>query len=189
MAGENHTDNARAVWKSQTADITHLAPAEIRSRFEQMEKKMRRSTYDLYAALTLSSLVIVGISALFPSPALTIGAALTLCGFGYLVYEVHQSRRAAPSADDGAVASVEYHRALLQHRRDFHRKRLWLRVFSLTPGGIIFFAGFAAAQPQLAPVIYFQLGTFIVAIILSIPLNRRAAIKLQREIDQLDRLQ
>jgi len=189
MASENDTDNLRAVWQSQAAESTSLASGEIRNKVEQMEKNMRRRTYDLYAALTLSSLAIVAVAVLFTNAALTIGAALTLCGFGYLAYEVQQSRRAAPSVGDGTVASVGYHRALLQHQRDFHRKHLWLRVLSLAPGGIIFFAGLAAAQPGLAPFIYFPLATFIVAILMIIPMNRRAAVKLQRKIDELDRLQ
>ena len=187
MASEKHSDEARAVWQSQPAE-TPPTPDVTRRNAEQMEKKMRRDTYGLYAALISSAIVIVGIAALFPNAMLITGASLTLCGFGYLAYEVHQRRRADSAIDQGTTTSVDYQRALLQHRRDFHRKRLWLGVLSLAPGGILFFAGFAAAQPRLAPFIYFQLATFITAIVLIIPLNRRAAMRLQRDIDALDRL-
>lgn len=188
MSIENDNDHACAVWQGQDATSARLAPDEIRKRVEQMEKKMRRSTYGLYLAVMLSSFTIIGIAILFSHPVLIIGAALTVCGLGYIAYEVRHSRRSAPSVDDGSWTSVGYHRALLQRRRDFHRKRLWLRILSLAPGGILFFAGFAAAQPRLAPFIYVQLATFILAIILIIPMNRQAAMRLQHEIDELDRL-
>src|ERR1043165_6461945 len=93
-----------------------------------------------------------------------------------------------PVAENGATVSLEYKRALLQHRLDFHRKRLWLRVLALAPGGVLFFLGFAAARPDLAVMIYFELATFIVAIALIVPLNRKAASRLERQIVEIDRL-
>lgn len=182
-------DDLRVLWQSQpSAEPARLTDEEIRQRVERMEKHMRRQTMDLYAALILSSIVILGLAALFPHPAMTAGAVLILCGFGYLAYEIRQARRSAPAAVDGAPA-VDHQRALLRHRLDFHRKRLWLRVAALTPGGILYFTGFAAARPDLAPLIYVQLATFLLIMAAMVPLNRRHALHLQRQIDDLDRLQ
>jgi Flp pilus assembly protein TadB len=171
-----------SLWQGQPAEFTRLTPGRI----EEMEKKMRRSVYDFYAAVICIAIVITGIAALFPNATLIAGAALLACGFGYVAYEVVQSRRNAPSPLD---VSIDYQRALMRNRIEFHRKRLWLRVFALAPGGILFFLGFAAALPKLAPFIYVQLATFIVALALIVPMNRRAAARLQRQIDELDRLQ
>jgi membrane protein implicated in regulation of membrane protease activity len=170
------------LWQSQSAESMQLTAQKL----EEMEKKMRRSIYDFYAALICIAIVIVGIAALFPNVTLTIGAVLTLCGFGYLAYEVISSRHGVPSP---AEVSIAYQRALMRHRIEFHRKRLWLRMVALTPGGILFFLGFAAALPKLAPFIYLQLATFLVAIALIVPMNKRAAVRLQRQIDELDRMQ
>jgi hypothetical protein len=171
-----------SLWQNQTAELTRLTPGRI----EEMEKKMRRNTYGLLAAIICSAVVIVGIAALRPNITLTIGAILTLCGFGYFAYEVISSRRRMPSPVDVAI---DYQRALMRHQIEFHRTRLWLRVFAIAPGGVLFFIGFAAALPKLAPFIYLQLATFMIAIALIVPMNRRAAVKLQRQIDELDRLQ
>jgi len=91
-------------------------------------------------------------------------------------------------AEDGAAASVEYHRALLQHRLEFHRNRLWLRVLMLAPGGVLFFLGFAAARPDLAKLIYVELATFVVAVLMIVPVNRKAAAKLEAQIANLTNL-
>jgi membrane protein implicated in regulation of membrane protease activity len=170
------------LWQSQSAESTPLTAA----RLAEMEKKMRRTRYDFYAAIIGIAIVIVGIAVLFPNVTLTIGAVLTLCGFGYLAYEVIASHRGTPSPAD---VSIDYQRALMRHRIEFHRKRLWLRVAALTPGGVLVFLGFAAVLPKLSMFIYLQLATFLMAIALMVPLNRRAAFRLQQQVDELDRLQ
>ena len=58
----------------------------------------------------------------------------------------------------------------------------------LAPGGIVFFTGLAAALPKMAPFVWFQLATFVLAVSLIVPLNRRAAAKLRRELAELDAL-
>ncbi len=177
-------EDVHALWQSQHSESSS-EPAEMHTRIEQMEKRMRRGRYGLYIAVTGSAVVIAGMAVLFANPILLAGAALSLCGFAVLLYEVLDHQRSAPAADDGSMTSLEYHRLLLQHRLDFHRRRLWLRVVSLAPGGALFFTGLAVARPDLAPLAYLQLVTFAVAIILIVPANRKAAARLERQIEQL----
>ena len=176
-------ENIRDVWQSQRSETSFT---EIRTRVEQMEKRERRHLYDGYIAVTLIAVVIVGIAVLYANALLIAGASVTVCGFLFLVTEVADHRRHRPVAADGNATSLEYVRALLQHRLAFCRRRLWLRVLFLAPGGALFFLGFAAARPDLAPIIYVELFTFAVGIALIVPLNRRAAAKLERQIAQLD---
>src|SRR5580765_6171768 len=141
-------DDVRALWRTRTPVSQHPDLEEMRRGVENMERKMRRSRIDFVVALLLSSLVIVVLAALFPHPLLTVGAIVSVAGLALLAFEVFQHWRRAPVAENGAAASLEYHRALLQHRLEFHRKRLWLRVLTLAPGGVLFFLGFAAARPD-----------------------------------------
>jgi hypothetical protein len=174
MQAENGDDPIRSVWQSQHPESS-FTTNDIRRRVEQMEKRMRRSRVDLYIALMLTAVVIVGLAVFYANALLLAGAAAALCGMAVLVYEVEDHRRRAPAADDGSATSLQYHRALLQHRLTFCRRRLWLRMLSVAPGGVLFFVGFAMALPDLAPFIYFQLFTFAVVIMLMVPLNRRSA--------------
>jgi hypothetical protein len=173
-----------ALWRAQTQETAHPNIEELR----RMERKMRRSTTDFVVALSVVSTGIVWIAAMFRHPLLTVGAVVSLAGFAFLAFEVFRHRRRAPLAENGAAASIEYHRALLQHRVQFHRNRLWLRVLTLAPGGVLFFLGFAAARPDLAPLIYVELATFVVAILMIVPVNRRAAAKLEEQIANLTSL-
>lgn len=187
MANDND-DEVRAVWHGQPSERVRLTPQEIEQKVEQMQKKMRRTTLDLYVAFTLTAVTIVGVALFYQRPLLTAGAFLSLCGFAYVLFEVRANQRETPSVPPQAIASLDHQRALLQHRLDFHRKRLWWRVVALAPGGIVYFIGLAAALPRLAWLIYIELLTFVIGVSLIVPLNRKAAIRLQREIDELDQL-
>jgi hypothetical protein len=178
-------DDVAALWRAQTPESTHPNSEEMRRVLERMERKMRRNTMDFVIAAVLVSATIVWLAVAFRHPLLTAGAIVSLAGGSFLTFEVLQHRRRAPVAEDGAAASIEYHRALLQHQLEFHRTRVWLRVLMLAPGGVLFFLGFAAARPDLAALIYVELATFFLGVALIIPANRRAAAKLERQIASL----
>ena len=181
-------DDLGALWRTQTPETAHSNLEEMRRVLEQMERKMRRSTIDFVAALVLSSAAIVWLAVAFRHPLLTAGAVVTVAGFAFLAFEVFQHRRRAPVAENGAAASIEYHRALLQHRLEFCRNRLLLRVLTFAPGGVLFFLGLAAARPQIAALAYFQLATFVLIIMMIVPINRKAAAKLEHQIANLTNL-
>jgi len=185
MDTDNDAD-VRAAWQTQSAQT--LTAEEIRKSIEEMEKRMRRQRINFVLILLLISAGIVGVAILFAQPLVLAGAAASLAGLAFLGWEVTQHSRRTPVAEDGATGSLDYKRALLRHRLDFHRKRLWLRVLALTPGGVLYFLGLAAARPDLRLLIYVELATFIVGIALIVPLNRRAAAKLERQIVEIDRL-
>ena len=181
-------DDLGALWRTQIPETPHGNPGEMRRVLEQMEKKMRRSTIAVVVALVGSSAAIVFLALAFRHPLLTVGAIVSLAGFAFLAFEVFQHRRGAPVAENGAAASIEYHRALLQHQLEFHRKRLWLRVLTLAPGGVLFFLGLAAARPDIAALAYFQLAAFVAGIMMIVPANRKAAAKLEYQIANLTNL-
>ena len=119
MTPERRNEDLRALWQTETSDTAHLSRAEIRRIVDEMERKMRRSRVDLIAAIVLVSVTIIAIAVLFPEPLLTVGAIVTVAGFGILTYEMSKQWRRAPIAENGGAPTVEYHRALLQYRLNF----------------------------------------------------------------------
>ena len=181
-------DDAGVLWRMQRPEAPQTDCEGMRRVLARMEGEMRRNTMDLVVTVVLASAVILSLAVAFRRPLLTVGAIATVAGLTFLVFEVFRHRRRAPVAENGAASSVEYLRALLQHRLEFHRSRLWLRVLTLAPGGVLFFLGFAAARPDLAALSYFQLATFVLIIVMIVPANRRAAAKLDRQIANLTSL-
>ena len=188
MSRDTPADEISAAWQSQPSELEESGRENVKRRIEQMEKRMRRTRIDVLIVLVLSSVMIVTLAAIFRNALLSLGAAVSLAGLALLTYEVIRHSRRAPVAANGAVASVDFHRALLEHRLEFHRKRLWLRVFALAPGGALFFLGLATARPDLAPWIYLELATLVIALALVVPMNRKAAARLELQISELERL-
>ena len=189
MQGELQTDVV-ALWQRQATGGFQMTADEIKRRLEAMERKFRRDRVGVFVAFALSSIVVIAMAAIAPNTVQSIGAAVSVLGFAFVSYQVHRTRaKNAPSANIGSVASIEFHRAMLQRQLEFHSTGLWPRVLALTPGGLLFFAGLAAAQPKLAILAYLQIATFVVAIILMVPLNGRMAVRYRRQIEELDRLQ
>ena len=149
---------------------------------------MRRNRIAFAVAVLSVSIGVVSVAVAFANLLLILGAIATVGGFLFVSWELFQHWRRAPVAESGAAASLDFQRALLQHQLELHRKRLWLRVVSLAPGGLLFFTGLAMARPDLAPIVYLELATFIVGVALIVPANRRAAGKLERQIAALQEL-
>ena len=185
MPTDEPKDDLPVAWQEQPVPKAVLNLEDMRRLNEHAEKAMRRRMIGFVLAVTLSSVVIGGIAAIFSGTLLKIGAVALIAGLVVLAAEVARHWRKAPAPE---VSSIDYQRALLRHRMEFHRKRLWLRVVILAPGGVLFFLGFAVARPQLAPIIAIELATFALAMILIVPANRRAAARIEKEIAELERL-
>jgi hypothetical protein len=190
MADERPED-VLGLWQNQNTEGFHTTPDELRKRMEQMEKKLRRRSLDGY--LVCGFLVVFFMLWLTVStdPIQRLGAAMTIAGVGYLAYQVRQNRwRETPPADIGNTASADFLRTELTRQRDFHRGRtFWMRILAFFPGPMVFFAGFARAQPELIGMIRFEAITFVLLILAAIPLNRWMVRKYQRQLDGLDRMQ
>ena len=90
----------------------------------------------------------------------------------------------------GRTGSFDFHRAELGRQLDFHRgPQLWIRLGIFAPGALLFFVGFARAQPHLAGTIGWEALAVALMLAAAVPLNAWYARDYQRQIDQLDHLQ
>ena len=89
----------------------------------------------------------------------------------------------------GRTGSFDFHRAELERQLDFHRgSQLWIRLGVFAPGPLLFFVGFARANPYLAGTIGWEALAFVLMLALAVPLNAWSARDYQRQIDELDHL-
>jgi len=191
MAIERHSEDVLDIWQSQSTEGFRMSTEDIRRRIEQMDKKLRRKRFAFYTVCGFLIAFFLAWEAISTNPLQRVGAMLTMLGVGYLAYQVHQNRvRKAPPAENGRVASIEFHRTELERQRDFHRgTRLWSRMLIFVPGPMVFFAGFLMAHPEVATTIRLEAISFVLMAIAAVPLNRWMASKYQRQLDELDRLQ
>ena len=164
------------LWQQQPTEPFHM-------RIEQMEKKRRRNVFDRYLAFAVISLFVTWLAAVSPNLLMRVGAALTIAGLGFLAWQVHRHYGAAITD-----SSVNACRAELERQLAFLREGLWARLLAISPGPLLFSLGFAAAYPHAAPLIYFQIATFVLVVAIIPALNRRKAVALEREIEELRQL-
>jgi hypothetical protein len=181
-------DDVGALWRAQSNEGFRMSSEEIRNRIETMDRKMRRRTFGGYLVCATvivfcAGWIFVGMSSLQLA-----GAVLTIIAVSYMAWQIRANRFRTPSID--VVDTLEHLRRELARQRDFHRgTRFWSRMLLLVPGGLIFFAGFARAHPEVIRIIRFEIISFVVFALSAIPLNLWMARRYQQQIDALARLE
>jgi hypothetical protein len=209
MANDSQPDDVVTLWQAQGTDGFRMSTEDIHRKIETMNRVLRRNAFDVYLVCAL--MIVICISAMFfgMSSLETLGAILAIIGYSYLAWQIRQNRfRGAATGNAGDTASLDHLRTELARQRDFHRgARLCWRLLLLSPGPLVFFAGFAQAHPEVlwikattrfvaaslptleVQLIRFEIIAFVVLPIAAIPLNLWMARRYQRQIDQLARLQ
>jgi len=181
-------DDIGELWRTQPSDGFRMSSEDLRGRIERLNRKLRRRAVDGYLICAVlivffAAWMFVGMNALQ-----LVGAVLIIIGVGYLGWQIRTNRFRSLPID--ATDTLEHLRRELARQRDFHRgTRFWSRMLLLVPGGLIFFAGFARAHPEVIRIIRFETISVIVFALAAIPLNRWMARRYQKQIDALARLQ
>jgi hypothetical protein len=181
-------DDVAALWRAQSNEGFRMSSEEIRNRIETMNRKLRRRTIDGYLVCGALIVFFAGWMFVGMNSLQLVGAVLTIIAVSYMAWQIRANRFRTPSID--VVDTLEHLRRELARQRDFHRgTRFWSRILLLVPGGLIFFAGFARAHPEVIRIIRFEIISFVVFSLAAIPLNMWMARRYQKQIDALERLQ
>ena len=177
----------RALWLSQPRDGSTIALDLIRQMAEDLEYRVARRNRREYIAAAIAAAVFGWQMFALPSLLLRIGAGLCIVGGIAVVYMLHRRGTARTLPSDLALTSaLEFHRVQLERQRDLHRNALWWYLLPATPGVLVLEIGHILAQPErrsqliVLSVVMFLLGVGVYV------LNRRKAVRIQRQIDRLE---
>jgi hypothetical protein len=166
-------------------------PQSIRQIAEEFQRKIRRRNGIEYAAALI---VIAGYGCyiwLLHPALLRAGSALEVAGALYVMYQMHKRGSAKPIPADMSVADcVDFHRQQLIRQRALVR-RVWSWYLGpLVPGLAVFTVGALATPPvhsaQHSMSWILVIAGFVLVFYWVARRNRRAADKLQRQIDELN---
>jgi hypothetical protein len=185
------TDDARKLWQDQPLEGMTMSLKQVHERIEKLSRIVRRrNLIGGFACLT----VLLGFAYFFtvltdPIERIErIGAALTVLGAGYIMYQLicGKMKRQSATAEGQAEAGVSFYRSELQRQRDFHQGAwLWSRILIFAPGPFIFFIGVAKANPTHIRPLVIEAAIAAALLIAAIPRNLRLARKFQQELDAL----
>jgi hypothetical protein len=190
MANEPR-DDMRTIWQQQPVEPAPVALAELRRRSQWLQGAVRWRNLREYAGTTLAVAAFGYYLWRFPTPLTRAGAALTIAGLLYGIYQLRKrgATRNLP-VEMAWRTCLEFHRQELQRQRDMLR-RVWRHfLLPLSPGLGLFLLGMAVEQlrgrwlPSTAVAVICALAFFLVG-----KLNQAAADNLQQQIEALNALE
>lgn len=174
----------RGLWQTQPTERTRFTVTEITARAARLEGRVSRRNRREYIASAVVVVVFGSYLFLFPNPLMRAGSVLTILAAAFISWHLH--RRGTPSlspAELGQVTSLDSYRRELEQQRDLLRG-VWLWYLApFVPGFVLFSAG-AAKRSAWG---FAGMMAFYLLVLAGVwYLNHRAALRLQREIDQLN---
>jgi hypothetical protein len=183
MAIDEPDDHVRRLWHAQHLQGGPMSMLEINARSAALRRKLRvRNIVEYLAGLYVIAFSL-RLALQAEDPMVATGMALLAAGALFVIGHMHVNGWVqAGSGGDNAAHSKDFYRAELVRQRDL-LDRMWLwYLLPLAPGLALLHVARAAANPLATAVS--AAGAVAVAVVLTW-LNRRAARKLQRDIDGL----
>ena len=178
------------LWRDQPMPSIEFSVNELRKQASTFQRRVAWRNRIEYLAGVIVTLVFVSYLWHFPYPLMRLGSVLIIFACPFVLTQLHRRASSRLLPDDMAKLScLEFHRQQLIRQRDALRS-VWLwYVAPFVPGVAIFRWGVETELDAAAP---FSRGLWanlwIVGILLVVVLlNLRAANKLQRKIDALER--
>lgn len=197
MTNESGSEDMKNLWQSQPTEPPGIRPEDFRRKMHKFERRIFWRNIREYAA---GAFVIVALGYYewrLRGLLVRVGSGLIIAGTIYMMYQLHRraSVRSAP-ADLGLSTCIDFHRKSLERQRDALRTVWSWALLPFVPGFAVFLIGQMVSQWAAHPggLGHFVIGFlpswgFIAAVFFAVcKLNRRAAERLQAQIDELNAL-
>jgi Flp pilus assembly protein TadB len=181
----------KSMWQAQAEDTAPLSPAQLHAEAEKLQRRVGRRNRTETIAGGVVIAVFAAYAWLLPTLLMRIGSALTIAGTLFVLVYLHR-RTASRPPPPGAfgLPYVAYYRAELVRQRDALASAWRWYLAPFVPGVVVF--GWGMLQMELQKTGHLRGGPIAIAFtavvfLATLLLNRRAARRLQQQIDQLDR--
>ncbi len=183
MANEPGPDEMHDLWRSQKLEQRRMSVDELRHQHLLCVAKMRHAFW-IALALSLSSAALcLWFLYLLPFTLPRIGFVLTFAGELWFVYQFLRLRRAG---DGQAVETGAAYRAHLVSQRDLALTMWWKFLLPFVPGPALVLLGFFVPEWGVARAVAGISAYLALPFVIAVPLARRKARRLEREITELD---
>ncbi len=184
----NLSNIPQQVWQCQPVEGIKMSAEALRQRSGKFEKRIRQRNVREYVASLLAAAWFGYCFVTTHDVLFRIAYLFFIAGLGWVVYQLHRqgSARNMPAAM-GSSTCLRFFRTELERQRDAV-KNVWPWYLApLVPGFVILTVAYMQALPfpaNLASAVWID-GVAAVVFFLVWKMNRRAATRLQRVIDEL----
>ncbi len=183
MANDRNPDETRDLWSSQPVEPARMPADELRRRSLLCERGMRHAFWVAVALSAFSAALCAWFFYRFPDTAPRVGFVLTFAGEVFFVYQFLKLRRAADAQAEPTGAA---YRAQLLRQRDL-TLNAWKRfMLPFVPGPALVLLGFLVPELGVVPSVLAVAAYLSLPFALVIPLARRKAQRIGREIAELE---
>ena len=185
--------NLKNLWQCQSVENTPMSLEQIREKARSYQRKIRWRNTREYTAIAATSVFFGWTIFRIPLAGMRVGAALCILGGWYVAFQIYRRARPRNAPAELALANcMEFYRGELARQRDFLRGIWRWYLGPLIPGLAWLVVAAGAANPGRLPRVWPFLAGYALAIALAFFLiarvNLNAAGKLQKQIDDLDRV-
>lgn len=180
------SDDFQDLWQSQPPEQFHIALADVRERALKFQRRVRFRNMREYLASVLVLIIFTWMAFTAPDPIRRAGSILIVAGALYIVWHLYRwgSSREVPGD------CLAFHRRELERQRDLLQNIWRWYLGPMIPGlFVVMLAGFhgkASTAHTWFVIVYMILcALFFYGVG---RLNQRAARRLQRQIEELDKL-
>jgi len=197
MTNESTSEDMKKLWQNQPTEPPRIRPENFRKKMSKFERKIFWRNMREYAA---GAVVIAIFGYHYPKLhglLVRVGSGLIIAGTLYVMYQLHRRASFRPvPANLGLNTCIEFHRESLERQRDALRTIWSWYLLPCVPGLAVLVvrsivSQWAAHPRSLGHLVISSLVSpgIMAAIFFAIwKLNRRAAERLQTQIDELNAL-
>jgi len=187
MQNELPPQDPKAIWQNQHLEANQMSIEEIRSKARSFERKVRRRNLREYVAAVLIAAAFGFFAWRFPLPVMRVGFIAVAVGALCFAYELHRRGSSQTEPKDlGNTASLDFYIRQLERQRNLFDQS-WKWMIWLIPGIIVLMAGAIVVTPirKTAPFLVLAILRTATWFWMMLRRNKRKALALQREIDEL----
>ena len=188
MSDELRPDDMEELWRNQPYAPPASSAADMREKARRLEANMRRGFHGIAALMIFGAAGYASFLYFFPSLIHRIGASLTLAGYLFCAYQLYNRVRLAKVPPGVGLTTGARYRAELGRQREFCLNAWRTFLLPFVPGPAVFLMGFLVPDQGVAKAIALTMALIVSPFMLAVPLMRKKARMLQREIDELDTL-
>lgn len=134
--------NPQDLWQNQTEEEMNLTLVDIRSKALKFQTKIQRRNMREYIGIGVGTIMYGWFLWSLPGLVTKIGAAVTLAGMYFSVYQLYRDGSAQEvPVDSPAGDCLDFHRNELTKQRDMLRRVGPWQIGPVLPGMALFFAG------------------------------------------------
>ena len=179
-------DDLQNLWQNQPTEAFHIALAEVHARALKFQRRVRFRNIREYLAAAFVLFFFTWTAATVADPIRRAGAILMVAGVLYVVWHLYRWGSSREVTGD----CLEFHRRELERQRDLLQNIWRWYLGPMIPGLlVIMLAGFhdrGSRTHTWFVIVYLLLGALLFYGVGR--LNQRAARRLQRQIEELDKL-